>query len=365
MRDPRIDVFRGIALLVIFIDHVPGNLWSYFTPRNFGLSDAAEGFVLLSGMSAGLAYSRHFRRPARVMVGLGRVWGRMWTLYLVHILVTMSALAIAAGLALFAGRTGGFTINQVDVVMDEPVQFLFRMPLLAFHLDYGDILPLYIALLLVTPFALWLACRAPWLLMAASVGLWFVAGEFTINLPNFPHDVGWFFNPLAWQLIFVAGLITGVAADEGTRRVPVWLWLQIATGAFLAFALAWTQIDALGDRMYGLLWQAGQDGWPHYLISLDKTWLPLPRIIHALALAYLLSSFVWVSWLCRTRAMAPFALLGQQALPVFALGSVIVYLLQDLRVGTEVDVLRDTVMIGCGIAAMFALAVVRATWPKA
>src|SRR4051812_17257325 len=48
-RDVRIDVLRGLALLVIFVDHVPQNPLSAFTPQALGLSDAAEAFVFMSG----------------------------------------------------------------------------------------------------------------------------------------------------------------------------------------------------------------------------------------------------------------------------------------------------------------------------
>ncbi|MDP2781934.1 OpgC domain-containing protein, partial [Devosia sp.] len=56
-RDLRLDMFRGVALVMIFINHVPGTLYESFTNRNFGFSDAAEAFVFMSGMAAGLAYS--------------------------------------------------------------------------------------------------------------------------------------------------------------------------------------------------------------------------------------------------------------------------------------------------------------------
>jgi hypothetical protein len=365
VRDPRIDVFRGLALLIIFIDHVPGNMWSHYTLGNFGLSDAAEGFVLLSGMSAGLAYGHYFRNPPRIWVGLGRIWARVWTLYLVHILVTMTALAIAAGLALVFDRPQGFTINQVNVVMAEPLQFLFRLPLLAFHLDYGDILPLYVVLLAFAPLAIWLGQRMPLFLLGLSVLLWLAAGRFALNLPNYPHDIGWFFNPLSWQLIFVLGLLTGIAAQDGRRFVPVRRGLQVLAAMILIFALVWRMHAGFGEWMSGLFWQAREDGWPGYLVSFEKTYLPLPRIVHAVALAYLLSSFAFVRRICSTWICAPFALLGKQALPVFALGSVLVYLLQNIRVGTEIDVMRDTWMLAAGIAALFALAASRQFWPKA
>jgi hypothetical protein len=44
-RDFRLDFCRGVALIVIFIDHVPGNPLSSWTLRNFSFCDAAEVFV--------------------------------------------------------------------------------------------------------------------------------------------------------------------------------------------------------------------------------------------------------------------------------------------------------------------------------
>jgi len=60
-RDLRLDVFRGLALVMIFINHVPGTVYENVTSRNFGLSDAAEGFVLMSGVAAGSGqWPRHW-----------------------------------------------------------------------------------------------------------------------------------------------------------------------------------------------------------------------------------------------------------------------------------------------------------------
>ena len=51
-----IDFWRGAVLIAILIDHIPGNPLENWTPRNFGLSDSAEAFVFLSGLSVGLIY---------------------------------------------------------------------------------------------------------------------------------------------------------------------------------------------------------------------------------------------------------------------------------------------------------------------
>jgi len=69
-RDPRIDVFRGLALIMIFINHVPGNPYEYLTIRNLGFADAAEAFFLMSGIAAGLAYTPRFIERDRLRHGL-------------------------------------------------------------------------------------------------------------------------------------------------------------------------------------------------------------------------------------------------------------------------------------------------------
>ena len=48
-RDVRLDFFRGVALFLIFADHIPGNVLSHFTVQSLGFSDAAEIFIFVSG----------------------------------------------------------------------------------------------------------------------------------------------------------------------------------------------------------------------------------------------------------------------------------------------------------------------------
>ncbi len=61
-RDLRLDMFRGLALWFIFLDHVPDNIVSWLTVRNYGFSDATEIFVYISGYTAVIAYSRMMAR---------------------------------------------------------------------------------------------------------------------------------------------------------------------------------------------------------------------------------------------------------------------------------------------------------------
>lgn len=365
-RDPRLDVFRGLCLVMIFINHVPGNFYEDYTSRNFGFSDAAEGFVLMSGIAAGLAYSADFRdRSMRLWTGLARVWRRVWTLYLVHILTTLAALAAASAVAVWLNNSEILFENQMKWVWSNPLETFIGLTILTHQFGYVNILPLYLVLLAVSPFLLFAAWRVPMWLWSASVLLWLASGVWYLSLPNWPSAGGWFFNPLTWQAVFVTGLLTGVAIKDGRRLVPVRRWLQVLTGVFLLYAAVSTQVPAVSKITGHTLWLAKETfHLPWNLTAFDKTFLTAPRLLHILALAYFLSSFPAIRRACAHAAAKPFELLGRQALPVFALGSVLCIGMQGIKHVTGEDLLTDSLLIGGGLAAQFALAAARQYWPK-
>jgi hypothetical protein len=340
-------------------------MWEHWTSRNFGFSDAAEAFVLMSGISAGLAYGNFFRPPVmQFWTGLAKVWKRVWTLYLVHLLVTAWALGLAAWFVVAWDLPWLIHHNTVNLFYEQPLAFLIGIPLLTHQLGYANILPLYAVLLFAAPLALILAWRSPRALLGLSIALWLIAAQFRINLPNYPMEGGWFFNPLSWQLLFVLGLLTGVALKDHRRFVPVRLWLQLLAGAYLLLAFLSTQFDIVSSNLGHTLWLLQEHGAPRWVTVFDKTYLHIPRLLHILALAYLLSTLPVVRRACASRAAAPRALLGRQALPVFALGSVLCYLGQGIKSHTGQDPVIDTGLILAGLALQYALAYSRQYWPR-
>lgn len=363
-RDPRLDALRGLALVMIFVNHVPGNAFEGLTSRAFGFSDAAEGFVLMAGIAAGLAYGPAFRGPGVPWRGIGRVWRRAWTIYLVHLLVVIAALALAAGMALLWDDPQFLGRNKMEVAFGRPVEALLALPLLLYQPSYGDILPLYVALLLAAPGVLWLAWRTPRTLLAGSVALWLLVGEMRWNLPQWPVAYeGWQFAPLSWQVVFVVGALAGVAAVAGRRLVPVRADLLALAGGVLILALAWKVVPGVGAAGNGALSSLREAGAPWMLTGFHKVWETAPRLLHALALAYVLSALPAVARASASRAAAPLRLLGRQSLPVFALGSVLAYAAQGVRVRTGVDPLLDAGLIGGGILLQLGLALARERWP--
>ena len=69
-RDLRLDFARGLALLVIFVNHIPDNEGQFFTLSRYGWSDAAEVFVFCSGYVSALVFGKTFERSG---LGFGTV----------------------------------------------------------------------------------------------------------------------------------------------------------------------------------------------------------------------------------------------------------------------------------------------------
>jgi len=95
-RDPRLDFFRGIAMFIILIAHIPGNMWNSWIPARFGFSDATEIFVFCSGMASAIAFGACYARQGWLM-GSARVIFRVWQVYWAHIcLFFFVAMSMAA-----------------------------------------------------------------------------------------------------------------------------------------------------------------------------------------------------------------------------------------------------------------------------
>jgi hypothetical protein len=356
-RDPRLDMFRGLALVMIFINHVPGTIYETFTNRNFGFSDSAEAFVFMSGMAAGLAYSGGFR-TGNLWSAIMRVWARARQLYFVHIAITMLCLAIFAGAALWFDMPVVLLKNNVEPVLRYPLQSLIGIPLLTHQLGYLNILPLYTMLLLAAPVFILVGLKRPWIMLALSVALWALAGQFRINLPNFPNSGGWFFNPFSWQILFVVGLLSGMAMKSGKTFIPYHRVLYAVAAVFLAFILLWVKIPDLGAAGRNVLAMIADAGAPFYITWFDKTFLALPRLLHALALFYVLGHMPLMMTFARSRFAAPLRAMGRQGLAVFAAGTVISIFLQVVKTPRQPEPVFDGLILGTGLLVLFGLALV-------
>src|SRR5258706_6111965 len=305
-----IDFWRGFALFTIFIGHVPENLFQHVTQQNFGFSDAAELFVFLSGVSVALAYGTRFF-DGETVVAVRAVLRRAFTLYWVQILISLLIIGIFGGAA--AMWNDDDLLEDADAVVSNPLQTSAAILVLLHQLDNANILPLYIALLLVTPLLLVLARRDDRLMLATSAGIYLAARAFSLNLPTWPVEGTWFFNPIAWQLIFAIGIFAGRRFKRGGIAYDARLFA--ACLAVVAIA-AVVRTDAFGYASG--LWQDVRD-----VLDCGKTDLGLARLGPFFALAHIVYYSGPTGLMRRAPGFLPLLLLGRYGLPVFATGTVL------------------------------------------
>ncbi len=356
-RDLRADVFRGLALWFIFIDHVPGNRLGDFTLRNFALCDATEAFVLLAGYAAGLAYGAMLDRQGWLFAAVALL-RRAGTLYIAHIFLFVVFTAQVGYSAAALDSAAYLDELHLDAFGEQPYRALLEALLLRFQPAFLDILPLYIVLLLMLVPGLLLLHR-PWLLVALSMAVYLAVRTAGVNLPSWTGG-GWFFNPFAWQALFFIGCVLGGTRRAGQpppipRSRPAILFCAalVAAGALLAFA--WQRPELLP-----LL----PDWLASALSRVDKTGLHPLRLLSILALAYLLGHWVGrdAAWL-RSPLAAPFLLMGQHGLPVFCAGIFLSFMGRVALEQWEGWPMQLAVNLG-GLAAMVAVAAVAAWYRR-
>jgi hypothetical protein len=313
-RDLRLDLFRGLALWLIFLDHIPSNAVSWITIRNYGFSDATEIFVFISGFTAAFVYGRAMREHGFVVSG-ARVLKRAWQIYIAHIFLFAIYLAEIGYVAhtfsnpLYTEEMGILTFLQ------NPDVTVLQAMLLKFKPVNMDILPLYIVLMLGFPPMLWLLVRAPNIALGASALLYALMWTFQWNIPAYPNGY-WYFNPFAWQLLFVFG---GWCAMGGAEKLSNWIGSKtvlVLSVLYLVFAfsiaMTW-YVPRLA--VYVPRWLADT------IYPIDKTNLDVMRIAHFFALAVIVLWLVprGAAWL-KSPVARPAVICGQHSLETFCLG---------------------------------------------
>ena len=309
IRDARVDVVRGLALLTIFVDHIPRNAPALFTLHNFGFSDAAEIFVLLAGYSSMIAYGGLFRR-AGIRTAVARILRRCLRIYLFQaglLLATLVIVRIWMDLTGLTPRFGVAPLLQMGLLPG-----LLRGLMLNALPNYLDILPLYILLLALFPLIYLGMRRGVWGVLALSGTLWLAANlDHQLNLPNATADDGWYFNPFAWQFLFVIGAALALVVRAHDGLLPWRGWAVAAAAAYLVFALfqggSWTD--------WGL-----PDLRPLAIDPPDKSHVGPLRLLNILALSYLLFSAPTVLRVGRWRQFRLIDACGRHSPEVFAAG---------------------------------------------
>jgi hypothetical protein len=313
-RDLRIDACRGIALWWIFLDHIPDNIGSWLTPRNYGFSDAAEIFMFVSGVTCALAYGRALRCEGwRGLIG--RTLRRSWDIYVAFLLLTLSC-AILIHL-LGDGRCAD--ASNTRILLDQPGATLTRAAILQYRPVNTDVLPIFVLLHLLFVPLLWLLLHRPNLTLGASLALYALVHVFGWTVPAWP-DSHWAFNPIAWQFLVVLGawwMIDDNRVQPWVRSGPALVLAVLYLLFSLIIALSWRikPLEALIPQTLAQLHDTS-----------DKSNLGPLRLLHFLAIAVLAAWLVPRNWrMLTTPVMRGAILCGQNSLPIYCLGVLLAF----------------------------------------
>ena len=349
-RDLRLDLFRGMGLWMIFLDHIPHDIVAWLTLRNYGFSDAAEFFVFISGYLAGYIYGP-IVRGGHFLAATKRLVMRAWQMYVAHIMLFL----------LFTAQIAR-TVRKFDNPMYEDEfnvhNFLQHPDVLigqALSLRYKpvnlDVLPLYISLVLASPLMLWCLVRRPnWTLLGSAV-LYVLTRWFDWNFASYPPGTTWYFNPFAWQLLFVFAAWCGVGGAAS-------LQFLIRSRAVLALAVAWI----LFALLIVMTWHSAflESLVPKWMIKMiypiDKTDLDMLRFTHFLALAVVVTRYLPRDWkLLTSKWLRPLILCGQHSLPIFCIGVFLSFGAHWILIQYTRGVWEQLVVSAAGIVIMVAI----------
>jgi hypothetical protein len=313
-RDLRIDACRGIALWWIFLDHIPHNIGSWLTPRNYGFSDAAEIFMFVSGVTCALAYGKALRCEGWTGL-IGRTLRRSWDIYVAFLLLTLSS----AILIHLVGDVRCADASNTRILLDQPGATLTRAAILQYRPVNTDVLPIFVLLHLLFAPLLWLLLRMPNLTLGASLALYALVHVFGWTVPAWPNS-HWAFNPIAWQLLVVLGawwMIHGNKVQPWVRSRPALVFAVLYLLFSLIIALSWRikPLEALiPQTLAGLLHPT------------DKSNLDPLRLLHFLAIAVLAAWLVPRNWrMLKTPVMRGAIRCGQNSLPIYCLGVLLAF----------------------------------------
>jgi len=308
-RDLRIDACRGIALWCIFLDHVPNNIGSWLTLRNYGFSDTAEVFIFVSGVTCALAYGKACSRDGWTGVISRTLW-RSWDIYAAFLLLT-----VACAMMVYLAGAGRFADeSNTRILLEYPGATFAHAAILQYRPVNTDVLPIFVVYHLLFAPLLWLLLRVPKLTLSASLLLYALVHVFGWTVPAWPNNV-WFFNPLAWQLLVVLGAWC-VIAGKGLRP-----WLTSRTALVLAVLyLAVSLIIALSWSL-----KPPEELVPQALAKpvypVDKSNLDPLRLLHFFALAILAVWLVPRNWRWLTTPVMRGAIrCGENSLAIYCLG---------------------------------------------
>ena len=309
-RDPRLDLARGLTMLVIFVAHVPANPWNDWIWARFGFSSGSELFFFCSGVASALAFGTVFVK-AGLGAGTAKIAWRIGQVYRAHLGLVLALLAVG----LLADRLipgGAYVASHFDRLLADPATGLLALVALGHMPAYLDILPVYLVILALVPVVMVARRLHPLAPFAVVLSLQLSVWLFGLNLPGNPWTgMGWYLNPFAWPLVFFTGYAIAMgwlptpAPDD--RRVLVAAVLLLVVAVPLAWPPAYEHVPAFG-ALRDVILPADEKSNAHPL-----------RLLHFLALAFVVLALVrpFLPAIAASRPGRVLLLVGRRSLACF------------------------------------------------
>ncbi|MBR1151690.1 OpgC domain-containing protein [Bradyrhizobium sp. JYMT SZCCT0428] len=356
-RDLRLDLFRGLANWAMFLGHIPSTVLAWLTFRNYGFSDGADLFVFISGYTSASVYTRKMSERGFVF-GATRLLKRVWQIYAAHVLLFVFYISSIHFLSHKFNAPDFIDQFNVAPLTNAPVEALVEGLVLKYKPVNLDVLPLYVVLMGSFPPILWLMLKHRNWIMFGSVLLYFAARQFGWNFPSYPSGV-WYFNPFAWQLLFVLGAWLALGGAD-TLNFLVRSRLVFCVGVtYLLFATIMTFAAFLPEL---------QAVFPRFLFDAfnpnDKTNLAPYRFLHLALLIIVVARIIPIDAPgLRVAIWRPLVKCGQQSLEVFCVGIYLSFIAYFILEATSDGVLAQLLVGAGGLSIMTAVAYYR-SWSK-
>src|SRR5215207_777328 len=175
--DLRLCLLLGIAAWFLFLDHVPHNVVSQLTMRNFGFSGATDLFVFVGGYTAAVLYGRMMLERGFVVTAT-RIFRRVWQLYAAYVVLFVIYIDLIGYVARKSAAPELILEFNVAGILGHTIRTLIYGLLLQAKPLNLDVLQLFIVLMAFFPVALFGMLRRPSLTVAGSIALYLVARKF-------------------------------------------------------------------------------------------------------------------------------------------------------------------------------------------
>ncbi|PKF60795.1 hypothetical protein CW745_13045 [Psychromonas sp. psych-6C06] len=317
-----LDGIRGLLLILMTINHL---IWmsggqtalQLFTLQPFGQFGAAEGFIFISGLLAGLVYSSDKYSYPQLKE---KAFARAFEIYQYHAISLVAVIAIVLTFMHFIPETEPLWRINMPNLLNDSVNAYFLSLLLINRPTYFDILPLYFVMMLCLPFVIaQLHQGRLWLVGLISISLWLLSSfveqqmltrPLTALTPSLTVNLG-YFDIFAWQLLFTVGVIIGYF-----QRVQPINWFANKKLAWWAGLL----LLVLFSLHQGIISTAGF----HLYQYADKPNLGWLRVVNLGVFIYLLAFII--KKFPNSFNIISLQFIGKHSLQVFAWHSVLVYL---------------------------------------